>query len=78
VFVIKMPTPVQFRALLPNEPAFDAAMAAAIKSRGVGFSDFSAELDEPRFYFDTDHLNRAGVTELFNRHLKEIVMAHAN
>ena len=78
VFEIKMPTPVQFRALLPNEPAFDAAMAAAIERRGVGFSDFSAELDEPRFYFDTDHLNRAGVTELFNRHLKEIVMAPTN
>ncbi len=61
VVVIKMPTPAQFRALLPNEPAFDAAMTAAANSRGVGFSNFSAELDEPRFYFDTDHLNRAGV-----------------
>ena len=78
VVVIKMPTPGQFRAQLPNEPAFDAAMAVTIENRGVGFSDFSAELDEPRFYFDTDHLNRAGVTELFNRHLKEIMMAHAN
>ena len=78
VAVIKMPTPGQFRALLPNEAAFDAAMAVAIENSGVGFSDFSDELDEPRFYFDTDHLNRAGVTELFNRHLREIVMAHAN
>lgn len=78
VVVIKMPTSGQFRALLPNEPAFDAAMAAAVGNRGVGFSDFSAELDEPRFYFDTDHLNRAGVTELFNRHLKAILTAPAN
>lgn len=78
VAVIKMPTPGQFRAQLPNEPAFDAAMAVAVENRGVGFTDFSAELDDPRFYFDTDHLNRDGVTELFNRHLKEILMAHAN
>jgi hypothetical protein len=78
VVVIKMPTPGQFRALLPNEPAFDAAMAAAVGNRGVGFSDFSAELDEPRFYFDTDHLNRAGVTELFARRLKAILMAPAS
>jgi hypothetical protein len=78
VVVIKMPTPGQFRAQLPNEAAFDAAMAVTIENRGVGFSDFSAELDEPRFYFDTDHLNRSGVSELFNRHLKEIVMAHGN
>ncbi len=78
VVAIKMPTPGQFRALLPNEAAFDEAMMAAAKSRGIGFSDFSAELDEPRFYFDTDHLNRAGVTELFARRLKAILMAPAN
>jgi hypothetical protein len=78
VIVIKMPTPAQFRALLPNESAFDEAMMAAVKSRGIGFSNFSAELDEPRFYFDTDHLNRAGVTELFARHLKAILMAPVN
>jgi len=78
VVVIKMPTPGQFRALLPNEQAFDEAMTAAVKSRGVGFNDFSAELDDPRFYFDTDHLNRAGATELFARHLKAVLMAPAN
>ena len=33
VVVIKMPTPGQFRAQLPNEPAFDAAMAAAIENQ---------------------------------------------
>ena len=75
VVVIKMPTPGQFRALLPNEAAFDEAMRAAVASRGIGFNNFSAELDEPRFYFDTDHLNRVGVAELFARHLKAILMA---
>jgi len=78
VVVIRMPTPGAFRALLPDEAAFDAAMMAAVGSHGVGLRDFSAELDEPRFYFDTDHLNRAGVTELFARHLKAILMAPAN
>ena len=78
VVVIQMPTPSQFRAQLPNEPAFDEAMAAAVRTRDVGFRNLSAELDEPRFYFDTDHLNRAGVTELFNRHLKAILTAPAN
>jgi hypothetical protein len=75
VVVIKLPTPGQFRALLPSEPAFDAAIAAETTRRGIGFANFSAELDEPRFYFDTDHLNRPGVTELFNRHLKAILTA---
>lgn len=78
VVVIKMPTPGQFRALLPNEPAFDEAITAAANSRRVSFNNFSAELDEPRFYFDTDHLNRAGVAELFVRYLKAILMAPVN
>ncbi|QWG22288.1 hypothetical protein KMZ93_20265 [Bradyrhizobium sediminis] len=76
VVVIKMPTPGQFRALLPNEAAFDEAMTAA--SHGIGFKDLSLELDEPRFYSDTDHLNRVGVTELFARHLKAILTAPTN
>jgi len=76
VMVIKMPTPGPFRALLPNEPAFDAALMAAAGQHGVAFTDFSGKLDEPRFYFDTDHLNRAGVTELFNRDLKTILTAN--
>ena len=75
VVVIKMPTPGQFRALVPNEAAFDAAITAATANHGISFRDLSAELDEPRFYFDTDHLNRAGVAELFARHLKAILMA---
>jgi hypothetical protein len=78
VVVIKMPTPSQFRALLPNEAAFDEAMTAAVANRGIGFHNFSAEQDEPRFYFDTDHLNRAGVTELFAGHLKALLTAPAN
>ncbi|MGZ5876343.1 MAG: hypothetical protein ACXWKP_30120 [Bradyrhizobium sp.] len=76
VVVIKMPTPGPFRVLLPNEPAFDAALMAAAGHHGVAFTDFSGEVDEPRFYFDTDHLNRAGVTELFNRDLKAILTAN--
>ena len=78
VVVITMPAPGQFRALLPNEAAFDEAMRAAVANRGIGFNNFSAELDEPRFYFDTDNLNRAGVTELFARRLKAILMAPVN
>ena len=75
VVTIKTPTPGQFRVLLPNEPSFDQAMMTAAEERGTVFRDFSAEVDEPRFYFDTDHLNRAGMTELFARQLKAILTA---
>jgi hypothetical protein len=39
----------------------------------VPFCDFSTELDNPNFYFDTDHLNRSGLTELFQRRLKPLL-----
>jgi hypothetical protein len=78
VVVIKMPTSGQFRSLLPNEAAFDEAVTAAVANRGIGFDNFSAELGESRFYFDTDHLNRVGVAELFARRLKAILMAPVN
>ena len=78
VAVVKIPTPGQFRALLPNEAAFDDAITTAIANRGIGFYNFSTELEEARFNFDTDHLNRAGISELLARRLKAILMAPAD
>lgn len=73
--VVKMPAPAQFRELLPGEAAFDAALARALVAQQVCFADFSAALEEPRFYFDTDHLNRAGLTEFVDRDLKAILLS---
>jgi hypothetical protein len=70
VVAIKMPVPAQFLAQLPGEAAFDTAISSLLKEEQVPFEDFSRTMDDPRFYFDTDHLNRAGLTEFFNRHLK--------
>ena len=44
-----------------------------LADRPVPFCDFSTDLDEPKFYFDTDHLNRSGLTELFRRRLKPLL-----
>jgi hypothetical protein len=73
VVAIKMPVPSQFLDKLPDEAAFDAAIVQLLGSRQVAFHDFSRAMDEPRFYFDTDHLNRAGLTEFFHRHLKAVL-----
>ena len=61
VVAIKMPVPAPFRSQLPGEGAFDEAVAKALAAHGVPFHDFSAAIDEPRCYFDTDHLNRDGL-----------------
>ncbi|MDH3230933.1 MAG: hypothetical protein OEN55_14170 [Alphaproteobacteria bacterium] len=73
VVVIKMPVPARFHGQLPGEAAFDAAMAELFASQGVALHDFSLAMDEPRFYFDTDHLNRAGVTAFLADHLGAIL-----
>lgn len=73
VVVVKPPVPARFHDKLPGEAAFDDAMTELLAIHGVPFHDFSWALDEPRFYFDTDHLNRAGVTAFFDRHLWEIL-----
>jgi hypothetical protein len=70
VVVIKMPVPARFHGQLPDEAAFDDAISGLLASQGTPFHDFSLAMDEPRFYFDADHLNRAGVTEFLALHLK--------
>lgn len=72
VVAIKMPLPPQFRSRIPNEAAFDEAIARIAAEQRISFYDFSKSLDEARFYFDTDHLNRAGLTSFFHQELKKI------
>jgi hypothetical protein len=74
VIVIKTPLPADFRRRLPEEQEFDAAMGALLRAQQVPFYDFSAAMDEPRFYFDTDHLNRTGLLEFFQRYLRELLI----
>jgi hypothetical protein len=73
--VIKTPIPAQFRGRLPQEAAFDAALTQLLAGHGVPFHDFSQKMNEPRFYFDTDHLNRQGLTVFFNADLKPLLAA---
>jgi hypothetical protein len=75
VVAIKVPVPPDFYSQIPDEAAFDAAIGSLLAKRQVALLDFSGSLAEPRFYFDTDHLNRTGVTELFEKHLKAILLS---
>lgn len=74
VVVIKMPVPARFYSQLPDEAAFNDAISQLLAADNVPFHDFSGEMDEPRFYFDTDHLNRAGLTAFFSRYLKAVLV----
>ncbi|MGB3390136.1 MAG: SGNH/GDSL hydrolase family protein [Pseudaminobacter sp.] len=74
VTIVKFPLPPRFRALLEGEAEFDAALQALAGRYGADFADFSESIIDPRFYADTDHLNRAGVTELFRHHLLDLLV----
>ena len=75
VVVIKLPVPSQFYSQLADEAEFDKVLSHFLAARGVPLHDFSAKTSEPSLYFDTDHLNRAGLTEFFIRDLKPILVS---
>lgn len=59
--LLKMPLPSGFRRQLPDEAAFDAALAAVAIRHGAEVADQSAAISDAALYFDTDHLNRQGL-----------------
>lgn len=73
VTIVKMPIPSRFKSLLPGEAAFDESLAALAEGQGVSLIDWSDAMPDPGLYADTDHLNRKGVTELFEMHLKSVL-----
>lgn len=73
VLVVKLPLPDTFRKALPNENAFDDALRERLEPRAIPYHDLSHALSDPAYFFDTDHLNRAGVTALYERRLREIL-----
>ena len=62
VVVVKPPTPARYRDKLPKEAEFDATIRPLLEANGVPFHDLSTALTEDRYFYDTDHLNRTGVT----------------
>ena len=74
VTVIRPPLPSRFRKLLIGEAEFDEKLTSIAASDDASVLDLSGSMDDPRFYADTDHLNRAGVTEFLQQYLKGILV----
>jgi len=73
VVLVRPPLPPRTRALMPDESGFDAALTALAGRTGAELHDLSAAIEDPSMYFDTDHLNRTGVTQLFEQHVAGIL-----
>jgi len=54
-------------------PGFEKRLLALLEARGVSLLDFSAQIPEPHYYFDTDHLNRKGVERFLDEVLLELL-----
>lgn len=78
VVIIKMPTPSQYRSQLPDEATFDSALSRLLAAEQVQSHDFSQSIDEPQFYFDSDHLNRDGLRKFYTRDLKPVLIPARN
>ena len=75
VIVVKLPIPSVFRNSLPDEMAFDAALQNRLSVHDIVLQDLSATLPDLNFYFDTDHLNMAGVDALYQNDFISLLMA---
>lgn len=73
VVAVRLPLPEHFRDALPASTTVLDAARQIMAARDVPFHDLSAALDDPALYFDTDHLNRAGVDRLYAEHLRAIL-----
>jgi hypothetical protein len=69
VLLLRPPLPPRTRALIPDEAQFDAVVKDAARRTGAELHDLSMAADDVRFFFDTDHLNRAGVLHVYDNHL---------
>jgi len=74
VVVIKPPIPDRVHKELPDEASFDAALSPLLAARSVELHDLSHEGNDPKFFYDTDHLNRDGVLNFFSQHLGPLLV----
>jgi len=77
VTIVKLPLPRSYRQALPDEAAFDAALQRTALLAGDSWRDLSRSFDAPEFFFDSDHLNRRGVTRLYDEHLRLLLTDRA-
>jgi hypothetical protein len=73
LIVIKPPLPARVYAMLPNEAQFDNALKQVLVQNGIEYHDFSLVGNDDKYFFNTDHLNRNGVLNFFDAHLKAVL-----
>jgi hypothetical protein len=73
VIIVKPPIPERVYDMIPNEGQFDAAINEVLQRYNVEFYDFSAVGNAEEFFFNTDHLNRAGALNFCDNYLVQVL-----
>ncbi len=73
VLVVQPPVPPAFAAALPGQSEFEIALVEALSGVRVRYVDHKTAIPDPSLYFDTDHLNRAGVEAFYTGFLRKIL-----
>jgi hypothetical protein len=73
LIIVKPPVPLRFYRMLPNEDQFDKALKATLDKYGIEFHDFSLVANDERYFYNSDHLNQAGVLNFYESYLKQVM-----
>lgn len=73
VAFLRLPVSEPFRAALPDTGPFETMLAERVAALGLPVHDLRDAPGDPALFFDTDHLNRAGVEALYETHLRAIL-----
>ena len=71
--VIRTPLPNRVSQKLTGEAEFNAKIQDILTPYGFQMHDFSGVDNDDAFYYDTDHLNRAGVVNFMDNHLVDVL-----
>ncbi len=69
--------PQEYLTYKKHEKWFNDQMIPLLNARNVPFKDFSNTIPEYDYYFDTDHLNRDGVTLFFEKNFKNFLIENS-
>lgn len=71
--LIRPPIPDRFRERLPGIAGFEPRLSALAERTGARLVDHSTLIAEPKYYLDSDHLNRSGVALWLERGLADLL-----
>lgn len=75
--LVRPPIPARFKSSIPHETEFDAIVRDLVARTGAELYDFSEVANDPEYFYDSDHLNEAGVLNFFEHHLSRVLTAGA-